>query len=130
MARIWSWNTREYVNDLLLTYVPRCAIYNIRTYCIGVEEMGVNLRRKIIFKSRQMVSYSNSFIPCQNYHLTPPPMQCNNRTAAAAAVPTYIIYFYRLAFWWLAYITYIILSQVALPWRYVLKPHLLLIEKI
>jgi len=37
------------------------------TYCIGVKEMGVNLRRKIIFKSRQMVSYSNSFKPCQNY---------------------------------------------------------------
>jgi len=42
--------------------------YDIRyTYCIGVKEMYENLRRKIIFKSRQMVSYSNSFKPCQNY---------------------------------------------------------------
>lgn len=42
--------------------------YDIRyTYCIGFKEMYENLRHKIIFKSRQMVSYSNSFKPCQNY---------------------------------------------------------------
>lgn len=45
-----------------------CArIYDIRILHIGVREMGVNLRRKIIFKSRQMVFYSNSLKPCQNY---------------------------------------------------------------
>lgn len=45
-----------------------CAtIHDIHIAYLGVKEMGVNLRREIIFKSRQMVSYSNSFKPCQNY---------------------------------------------------------------
>lgn len=77
------------------------AIYDIYILHIGVKEMGVNLRRKIIFKSRQMVvSYSNSFTPCQNYLTL---LLRYNRTNAA--VPIHFLSSYILQMTYLPKIT-------------------------